>query len=293
MSRDAILVGMASWEERFLLGARRVIHSGKTLRSILFFAEEFEDWTAENRAQYEDLCSKGGVELTSERVWLRSPEKTWGVLRRQLAGQTMSGREIVVDITTMPREIIWQVLAFAENMDCSIKYVYHKPETYNREWLSRDPERPRLVYKLSGLSEFGRPTTLIVLTGFDVRRTEQLIRFYEPKTTLLGIQVGAQLGNESQNIGIHKELIRPDAGIHSFDVDAYSSDRGKAAIFEQVRRYVDTTNLVMTSLGPKLSAVALYQLHKEFPSTALSYAPSLEYNLEYSKGIGETITGQL
>jgi hypothetical protein len=233
------------------------------------------------------------VELASERVWLRSPEKTWEVLRRELAGQTMAGREIVVDITTMPRDIIWQVFAFADHMGCKISYVYHKPGAYNREWLSSDPERPRLVYKLSGVSEFGRPTTLIVLTGFDVRRTEQLIRFYEPMTTLLGIQVGAQLGNETQNISIHKELICPESGIHRFDVDAYSPDRGKEAITEQVRAYADTSNIVMTSLGPKLSAVALYQLHKEFPTTALSYAPSLEYNLDYSKGIGETISGQL
>ena len=49
----------------------------------------------------------------------------------------------------------------------------------------------------------------------------------------------------------------------------------------------------MSSLGPKLSAVALYQIHKLHPSTALAYAPSQEYNREYSTGLGETFYGQV
>ena len=293
MTKDITFIGMASWEERFLLGAQRVLGAGNVYRAILLHAEEYEDWTSDNRGSFAELCSKQGVDHISKQVCLRSPEKTWDVLQRELAGQTMANREVIVDITTMPRDIIWQVFAFTEHLNCKINYIYHKPASYNREWLSRDPERPRLVYKLSGVSEFGRPTTLIVLTGFDVRRTEQLIRFYEPATTLLGFQLGSQLGNESQNIGIHKDLVRPDVGIHRFDIDAYSEDRGKGAIAVRIQEHITHRNVVMTSLGPKLSAVALYQLHKEYPTTSLAYAASLEYNRDYSKGIGESISGQL
>ena len=48
---------------------------------------------------------------------------------------------------------------------------------------------------------------------------------------------------------------------------------------------------VMSSLGPKLTSVALYQIHRQYPQIALVYAPSGEYNPNYSKGIGDTITG--
>jgi len=49
----------------------------------------------------------------------------------------------------------------------------------------------------------------------------------------------------------------------------------------------------MASLGPKLSAVALYRLHKKYPQTGLVYAPAKEFNPQYSYGITESIIGEL
>jgi len=51
-------------------------------------------------------------------------------------------------------------------------------------WLSRDPGKPRFVFKMSGLTKLGQPTALVILTGFDVQRTEQLIRFFEQPSLL-------------------------------------------------------------------------------------------------------------
>ncbi len=293
MTDGAVFITMASWEERFILGSRRLFEQHRPSRAILYYADEYEVWSGDNRLQFGDLCKRHDVLFDQHVVFLKSPAKTWETLRRDLASQTIAARELVVDITTMPRDIIWQVFAFGEHMKCSLKYVYHRPGDYNKEGLSRDPERPRLVYKLSGEAEFGRPTTLIILTGYDVRRTEQLIRFYEPKTTLLGIQTGSQFGNQAQNIDVHLSLISPESGVAQFDIDAYSEDRGKAVIEEQLVPHLIDANVVMSSLGPKLSAVALYQLHKLHPSTSLSYAPSQEYNPEYSTGLGETFYGQV
>lgn len=293
MSEGPVLVTMASWESRFILGSRRLFEQSRPSQAILYYAEEYDEWSSDNRSQFADLCKQHNVSFNQQMVFLKSPAKTWEILRRELASQTIASRELIVDITTMPRDIIWQVFAFGDHMKCSLKYVYHLPGDYNKEWLSRDPERPRLVYKLSGEAEFGRPTTLIILTGYDVRRTEQLIRFYEPKTTLLGIQTGIQFGNQSQNVDIHKSLISPESGITSFDIDAYSEDRGRAAIEAQLLALLSDSNVVMSSLGPKLSAVALYQLHRLHSSTSLCYAPSQEYNQEYSTGLGETFYGQV
>ena len=49
----------------------------------------------------------------------------------------------------------------------------------------------------------------------------------------------------------------------------------------------------MTSLGPKLSAIALYLLHRKYAGTSLVYAPSNEFNKDYSNGLGEAVTGML
>jgi hypothetical protein len=293
MSEDAVFVTMASWEERFILGSRRLFEQSRPSRAILYYAEEYDARSGDNRSQFADLCKQHNVLFEQLMVSLKSPAKTWETLQRDLMSQTIASRQLLVDITTMPRDIIWQVFAFGDYMNCPLKYVYHRPGGYNREWLSRDPERPRLVYKLSGEGQFGRPTTLVILTGYDVRRTEQLIRFYEPRTTLLGVQTGTQFGNQSQNVDIHTTLVSPESGVVRFDVDAYMEDRGRAAIEAQLQGYLGESNIVMSSLGPKLSAVALYQIHKAHPAIALSYAPSREYNLEYSAGIGDTLHGQV
>jgi len=293
MTRHAFLITMASWEERFILGSRRLFEQNRPSHAILFYAAEYDAWSSDNRSRFADLCKQHNVPCIQHMVFLNSPAKTWETLRRGLESSTLAFTELTIDITTMPRDIIWQVFARGDHMKCSLKYVYNRPGDYNKEWLSRDPEGPRLVYKLSGEAEFGRPTTLIILTGYDVRRTEQLIRFYEPKTTLLGVQIGSQFGNQSQNIDAHRSLISPESGVAQFDIDAYSEDRGRAAIESQLQPYLSASNVVMSSLGPKLSAVALYQLHKLHQSTALSYAPSQEYNRDYSTGLGETFYGQV
>ncbi len=52
-------------------------------------------------------------------------------------------------------------------------------------------------------------------------------------------------------------------------------------------------NVIMSSLGPKLTAITLYKLHRENEARGLVYAPSNEFSLEYSSGIGPCFEGTL
>jgi hypothetical protein len=61
------------------------------------------------------------------------------------------------------------------------------------------------------------------------------------------------------------------------------------AVFAALSDY----NVVGTSLGPKVSALALYQLARKYKEIALAYAPSREFNPQYSSGIGEMLEGVL
>jgi hypothetical protein len=79
--------------------------------------------------------------------------------------------------------------------------------------------------------------------------------------------------------------------IRSFLVDAYSADHGRSELEAQIRSHIGSANVIMASLGPKITAVALYQIHATHPETTLVYAPSGEYNHSYSMGIGETSYG--
>jgi len=200
----------------------------------------------------------------------------------------------LVDISTMPREAIWSTFFFLGNRGLRIAYSYHRPGGYDPDWLSRDPGRPRFSFQMSGEAQLGRDTVLLVTTGFDTSRTEQLIRTFEPSLTLMALQGGEQFDNMALNVEPHQHLqerlgtkFLGHHRIRSFLVDAYSPDHGRAVLEREAAASVQESNLIMASLGPKLTSVALYQIHKAHPETALVYAPSGDFNRTYSMGIGD------
>jgi len=193
----------------------------------------------------------------------------------------------------LPRDMIWSVFWHLECRNIRVKYVYHQPQAYDKKWLSRDPGRPRLVYKLSGIARLGEKTTLLLLAGYDVERTNQIIQFFEPSQTLIGLQ---RSGGDSQNeshMERHRKHFGGMPGVTLFDIDAYAEDHGEGAIVEQLTKSEFGGNVIMSSLGPKLSAVSLYRVQKTHPEFALAYAPSREFNRAYSHGIGNVFHGDL
>ncbi len=293
MSYSGAIIMVASWEERFLFGFQRWINQSPPANALMYYYEEYAKETEKNRTQVNKLCEQKDLPLNEYKLSFNDPARSWKVLYETIKVSEMAGKRVTVDITTMPRETIWTVLDLLEEVGARVAYVYQKPERYNTEWLSRDPGRPRLVYKLAGIAQLGAPTKLIILTGYDLDRVKQLIAFFEPELSFLGIQVGDQFYNQSLNVEKHKKEFGSDPGVKLFDVDAYSNDQGFNIIEEQIKSHLEHSNFIMSSLGPKPSAVALYRLHKLHPETALAYAPSGEFNPEYSYGIGEPVVGQL
>lgn len=81
--------------------------------------------------------------------------------------------------------------------------------------------------------------------------------------------------------------------IESFSVDAYSSDHGLEIINKYVTKHIDNYNILLSSLGPKLTSVALYNIWKNDDRVSLVYAPSREFNKDYSSGIGDYYYGSI
>jgi hypothetical protein len=262
----------------------------------MYCYKEYSEWSEENRNKVTQTCRDLGVEVTPRELSFDTPADNWRLLHDDLLSSEFAGKTVLVDISTMPRNTIWLSLFFLQSNGCKIHYVYNRPQTYNEEWLSRDPQRPRLVFKLSGEMALGRRTALVVLTGFDVERTRQLMRFYEPRTVLLGFQTGEQYGNQAQNVAKHREGLREEykeLGIHEFLVNAYEDGHGVEEMRKQVQGCREEYNVIMSSLGPKPSAIALYRVQREFRECGLSYTPSGEFNRDYSHGLGESVGGTL
>jgi len=293
MAPNDIIITVASWEERFWLGFKRIAEQSTPSTVVMYYYKEYASVTKAHRDCVAAFCNNRGIKVLGAELCFQDPVASWRALYDSVSSLEACGKNVMVDITTMPREAIWTVLDIIQDQGAIVQYAYHKPAAYNQEWLSRDPGRPRLIFKLAGVARLGAPAVLLVLTGYDPDRVRQLMVFFEPKVTLLGIQTGEQFENQTLNADRHLREFKNEPGITCFDVDAYCDDRGLSAIETQVKAYVQDTNLIMSSLGPKLSAIALHYSHRLHPESSLAYAPSNEFNPEYSAGIGETVVGVL
>jgi len=282
---------VASWEPRFTLGLDRLFVDSNLKRINMFHVKEYANRTAKARAAAIEQARARGIEIEPLELSMDEPALTWKTVYRVVSKRSGESSKVLVDISTMPRELIWIVVDLLLTEWNEIDYVYNRPARYNDEWLSRDPSKPRLVYKLAGESMLGARTVLVVLSGFDVDRVKQLIRSFEPQIILLGLQEGDQFNNIRENVLPMTKEFQDEADVKLFEMDAYSIDHGYANTLEAVSAYLDTHNIVMSSLGPKPSAIGLYRIHQKHPSIGLAYTPSREFNPEYSFGIGQSLHG--
>ena len=196
----------------------------------------------------------------------------------------------------MPREIIWYVLWTVKQSLVKIRYVYHSPDHYGNDWLSRDPRPPRLVYKLSGIAKPSAKTALLVTVGFDPPRAERLISRYEPAKLIIGVQSPSRFPRNDDMMAVYQETINKynkEYACKIFELDAFAEDRGMAAIQEVLEPLGSSHNIIMSSLGPKLTAITLYKLQRQREEIGLVYAPSNQFNQKYSSGIGDCFEGTI
>lgn len=284
------IITVASWEQRYISGLEYLFKVLKPKSLIMFYYKEYAELTDENRINTNKLCKENNVKLNQIELSFASPRNSWEITSMKLDSYNWANRKsITLDLSTMPREQIWLLCNYFIKNNLGIQYAYHKPKQYSNEWLSRDPGRPRFVYKLSGLAKIDKPTTLVILTGFDVERSKQLIRFYEPINIIIGLQKGDQYNNIIKNQEIHLKGLDRNKEIIWFEIDGYSINESLSTIEKYVNPLVEESNVILTSLGPKISSLALFKYHKKNKSTSLSYAPSNEYNKDYSSGYDSTI----
>ena len=285
-----ILFVFPDWEERALSGFAR------NLQDLYFdqiFVINYGDGlhlesTSANIDKIMKMSSDHHSEVRSIKLSKEHSISNWNVLANELTGISFEEKKIYMDITTMPREIIWMMLYNLKKWVKNIHYTYHQPECYSQDWLTREPDTPRLLFKHSGIIDPFKQTALLIVPGFDSERVSQLIGFFDPKKVLLGIQLGSQFSNHLRNNG---KLHKIEADYEIVEIDGYSSDMGYSALEVCVSQHIEEYNIVVTSLGPKLTALSLYKLFQKHDEIALAYIPCKDFNLRYSAGIGETING--
>lgn len=286
-----ILVTVASWEERFRLGTVEIIPSKNIDRAIIYYYKEFYNRTKIVIEKIRDYCQICNVSTTIVPLDYSDPKEAWLAIYKSVEDNVFKNDDITLDISTMPRETIWTLLNLLVSKSDNISYNYSAPEKYNETWLSRDPYEPRYVYKLSGIARLGKEIVLILITGYDSDRIRQFINYYEPIRCYLGLQSGDQFGNKNKNQEKYIEEFVNRPGVELFPVNSYDMKNGYHNLRSIIEANTKEYDIVMSSLGPKMSALALFYLHKKFKHTALAYGPSRYFNRDYSSGLSVRYKG--
>ena len=297
MKRDSVLITFASWEDRFSLGFDCDLKKTMARNALIFYFESYAARTQENRGVVEKMCEDNGTTYTPVGLEADDPAANWRKIIETIEGIVQNDQEVLIDISTMPREVIWYVLWLLEQKSITTRYVYHSPRAYGDDWLSREPRTPRLVYKLSGEALPAAKTAFLATVGFDLQRVKRLISWCEPARIMIGVQVESQFRRNNETMKDYRKTLQKEYDkeydCEMFELDAYAEDRGMKAIQEALERLDSSYNVIMSSLGPKLTAVTLFKLQRQRPERGLVYAPSNQFNEDYSKGIGQCFEGVL
>jgi hypothetical protein len=293
MNKIDYLISSLSWEDRFIEGIQKNLTEHTIEEIFLINYGEMSECKFKAKKKVIQCCLDKKVKLTEVPLSL-NPVKRWLEIKKTFFETNFINKKILFDLSTTRRETIWVILSFLRDRNNLINYIYYKPQNYNEKWLSSEPDTPRLLLKHSGISELGKKTALFILTGFDSDRTRQLVNYYEPELTILGIQNGDQFENSSRNNkDLHIDACKGTTKFETFELDAYSENHSYNDIEKQIEKIKDKYNVIASSNGPKLSALSLYQVYLKNPQISLSYVPCKLYNLEYSQGLGEGISGIL
>lgn len=286
---NKILIIYPSWEERSYLDFENLVVTSNINKLFLIEKKDSLNQTETDASlmKIKDVCTRKNIDVDIIDL-AKEPYSTFENLEK-LVKNISQEDEVTIDITTMSRNIIWSLLFFVKQKILKINIVYYCPSDYMNNWISREPSKPRLLFKHSGIIDLDLKNCLVIITGFDVDRTKQLVRYYDPQKIILLVQTGNKFDNSIRNKGeLHKQMCEElgYTNIEILDIDAYSSDFGLSVIEKVIRTNMEDYNMIFASLGPKLSAISLYKAYISHPEIALSYVPCKEYNIDYCSGIG-------
>jgi hypothetical protein len=273
-----ILIIFPSWEERSILGFQQDIEKYSDLDKVVLFKFEVSAHpieTDKNISEIKHICSNKNI-ISDDVIIPKAEVEKWRKLE-EFTKELDVNNNIFIDITTMPRSIIWTLFFFFKQKYEQVTVIYHKPEAYSNTWLAKDPDTPQLLFKHSGIIEFGKPTTLFVLAGYDEDRVVQLINYYEPQNIIIG------------ECNPRKRCSYGAVNAEIFNIDEYDDTCGYNIIETKIKNILETSNLIVASLGPKTGAISVYQCFMKCPQLALAYVPCKEFNINYCNGIGEQL----
>ena len=289
---DELIVLCASYEERALTTVQCLSESYRARKAVVYVNEEFLVGAGGAPARQKAYQLVEHVARHCERVdvaegSLYDPHKQLNALRSNLSLDETHGHQcpVTIDTTTFNREalIVCCALLKANFRRVTIRTVYVSPISHG-SWLSRGFRTVRNVIGFSGIYDSTRPTTLVVLTGFEPERVSKVIEEHEPDRVLLGIGDPPTSRNFLSRNLTEQELILARQDVEEF---RFPTTNVKECLerLKKVTAPIADSNVIIAPMSTKMSTLAVWQLAEMYPEIQITYCVPGEYNVfGYSTG---------
>jgi hypothetical protein len=296
MKSKSTLFTVLGWEERFLLGTEHILENHDIENAYLICFTDYVHMNNmnENLKTIKELTRNKSIELNIIELEYGNSISNWKKLDAFFSSTEF--KKVIINITTFPRETIWTFLFFLRMKTTSVTYAYYKPEFYDKSegGLTKNHKSPRLLFKHSGVFDIDKKLAIFIITGFDHNRTDLLIEHYEPSKVVYLSQKGVQFENMIRNSGICPKTAYKNIAIENIAIDSYDIDESVKILNGLIESHKEF-NIIITSQGPKTSAISTYIAYLKNNNIALAYVPAREFSGEYSFGydpnsvVGEVI----
>ncbi|WP_426065273.1 hypothetical protein [Flavobacterium sp. DSP2-3-1] len=291
--KNYTLITVLGWEDRFIKGLELTLGKFSVYKIILICFEDYLDMDnmKDNIEKVKHLSIEKNIGLEYIKLKYNESIHNWNILEEYFKKKD---NNYLLNITTIPRETIWTLFFFIKKHAESINYIYFKPTSYCKDWLTKNHKNPRLLFKHSGIFDLNKELVLFVIAGFDNSRLNQIIEFYEPSKIVVFYQKGRQFGNGNRNKDFSTYMKVHDKYCEIIEIDTYNVRETSEIIYNKYIEYIDLYNVIIDSQGPKISALSVYEAYmKSENKIALAYVSAKDFNSNYSQGIDlECIKGE-
>jgi|GEM_PF-4649820 len=271
-------ITFCSWEDRFLDTIRNDVDANNFEKIIVF---SYSNGHHQDKQKQNLEVTKSQYENTTPiDLLFGSDIENWKKFNKLVfLKEEFQADKILINVSTMPRNIIYYVLHFLDKLELNYDIIYYNAIGYSSK-LTQSPLTPYLILQHSGIFEPNKKTILVACVGHDEKRILQLYNYFEPKKCILLTESGHRgraegLDEFSFATISEKEII----AIDSFENGNISKQLTK--IYESAK---EEFNIILCSLGPKISAVEFYWFQKQHEECGLVYISSKDYAEDYSTG---------
>jgi len=270
-------ITFSSWEERFIKTFKNDIEKNSFEKIIILDYKNGHNFEHKNKF-IEEIKLEDNDKIRFIDLEINNDKNNWTTLNEKF-NTNLIDDEVLINISTMPRNMIFYTLHFLDKLQYKYKTIYYTVKNHHAN-LTQSPLTPRLILQHSGEFETNKKILLVIALGYDDKRLYQLYHYFEPIKTII-------LSEKNHISEIEKEINFDFNEIEKeeYQIDSFSENNIFNLLEEKITPLQNKYNIILCSLGAKLSAVELYKYNKKYSKVALAYVPSKDYHLNYSDGV--------